>query len=106
MRCCPVRLSVLFVIPLLLGPLALGCPAQPTAAAQETASAKILRVPWTAFPAHLDPQRANGAEEAVAGLDYEGLTRLDAELNTVPAAAESWAFSADGTVLTFRCGGT
>ena len=35
-------------------------------------------------------------------LNYEGLTRLDENLNTVPAAAESWEFNEDGTVLTFH----
>jgi oligopeptide transport system substrate-binding protein len=35
-------------------------------------------------------------------LAFEGLTRLDEELNTVPAAAESWEFNHDGTVLTFH----
>ena len=37
---------ILLVVPLLLGPLALGRPAQGTAGAQEAAGAKILRVPW------------------------------------------------------------
>lgn len=35
-------------------------------------------------------------------LNYEGLTRLDEDLNTVPAAAETWEFNEDGTVLTFH----
>src|SRR5690606_26118878 len=35
-------------------------------------------------------------------LIYEPLVRLDAELNVVPAIADSWEFSADGLALTFR----
>ena len=72
-------------------------------AAQETAGDKILRVrmPW--WPDNLDPQKTSFVEEiAVSALDYEGLTRLNEDLETVPAAAESWEFNADGTLLTFR----
>lgn len=32
---------------------------------------------------------------------YEGLTRLDPNLETVPAAAKSWAYNDDATQLTF-----
>jgi oligopeptide transport system substrate-binding protein len=35
-------------------------------------------------------------------LIYEGLTRLDSELKTVPGAAESWEYNADATQLTFK----
>ena len=34
-------------------------------------------------------------------LNYEGLTRQDNDLNTVPAAAESWEFNEDATQITF-----
>jgi oligopeptide transport system substrate-binding protein len=58
-------------------------------------------MPW--WPGTLDPHLSSYVEEiAVSAVDYEGLTRLDAQLQTVPAAAESWAFSDDGTVLTFH----
>ena len=53
------------------------------------------------FPETFDPQR-DLTQPAVSGLDYEGLTRIDEEMNTVPGAAESWAFSDDGLVLTFH----
>ena len=33
---------------------------------------------------------------------YEGLTRLDKDLKTVPGAAERWDFNADGTQMTFH----
>jgi oligopeptide transport system substrate-binding protein len=53
------------------------------------------------FP--LDPQKTFAPPQvAVSGLDYEGLTRIDADLTTAPAAAESWETSADGTLLTFH----
>ena len=52
---------------------------------------------------HPDPQKTSYVEEiSVSSLDYEGLTRFDEQLNTVPAAAESWEFSEDGTRLTFH----
>jgi ABC-type transport system substrate-binding protein len=33
---------------------------------------------------------------------YEGLTRLDENLETVPAAAESWAYNDEATQLVFQ----
>jgi oligopeptide transport system substrate-binding protein len=68
-----------------------------------TDDAKILRVHQGGFPFTLDPQQGGYVNEiAVYVLGYEGLTRLDADLQTVPGAAESWSFSEDGTVLTFN----
>ena len=32
---------------------------------------------------------------------YEGLTKLDKDLKTVPGAAEKWEYNADATELTF-----
>lgn len=63
---------------------------------------RVLRIHQGVFPATLDPQRtAFVGEIAVVGLDFEGLTRLAWDLSTVPAAAESWAFSDDLMTLTF-----
>src|SRR5829696_7800629 len=71
--------------------------------AQETAGDKVLRIRQPFWPDVLDPQKSSYAEEiAVSSLDYEGLTRFDEDLQTVPAAAESWEFNADGTILTFH----
>jgi oligopeptide transport system substrate-binding protein len=71
--------------------------------AQETAGDKVLRIRQPFWPDVLDPQKSSYVEEiAVSSLDYEGLTRFDEDLQTVPAAAESWEFNADGTVLTFH----
>jgi oligopeptide transport system substrate-binding protein len=77
--------------------------ATPAAARQEDAP-KILRMHWgPAIPDTLDPQLSDeGQWEMSGGLDYEGLTRIDEELQPVPGAAESWAFSADGTTITFH----
>lgn len=64
---------------------------------------KILRIHNQVWPDNLDPQKMSFASEiAVASLNYEGLTRQDDQLNTVPAAAESWEFNDDATQLTFH----
>jgi oligopeptide transport system substrate-binding protein len=64
---------------------------------------KILRVHQVTFPENLDPQKASFSSEiAVLVLNYEALTRQDNDLNTVPAAAESWEFNEDATQLTFH----
>src|SRR5688500_19605938 len=95
----------LIVAPLLavlvLGTLVLGF--TPAAATQESAS-KILRINWgDYFPETLDPQLSHSGQWAISGgLDYEGLTRIDEELQIIPGAAESWEFSPDGTTLTFH----
>lgn len=55
-------------------------------------------------PADLDPQAVTGiAESKVLTALFEPLVRLDAEtLHPVPALAERWEISADGTVYTFH----
>ncbi len=73
------------------------------AAGGEAAAAdKVLRVNLGTFPDILDPQKSSFVNE-IANLKmvYEGLTRQDGELATVPAAAESWAYNDDATQLTF-----
>lgn len=64
---------------------------------------EMLRVNLGTYPDMLDPQKSSFVNE-IAHLNkaYEGLTRLDAELNTVPAAAESWEYNEDATVVTFK----
>jgi ABC-type oligopeptide transport system substrate-binding subunit len=72
----------------------------PVAATQE-GSAKILRInAGDFFPETFDPQLSDNGQGFYL-VDFEGLTRIDEELQVVPAAAESWAFSSDGTTLTF-----
>jgi len=75
----------------------------PAASAQDAASGKVLRVDQGFFPLTLDPQKSGDLSAiAVSILDYEGLTRLDEKLQTIPGAAESWETNPDGTVLTFH----
>lgn len=79
-----------------------GAPAGGEAAAP--AAAKTLRInPGSGtFPDMIDPQKSSFVNE-IANLKmvYEGLTRLDDKLGTVPAAAETWAYNGDATQLTF-----
>ena len=92
----------LFALVALLAVFALVVPLAAVAAAQDAAGGRVLRIRMPNWPDTLDPQKTSYVQEiVVSALDYEGLTRLDEQLNTVPAAAERWEFSPDGTVLTF-----
>jgi len=63
----------------------------------------VLRVNLNSYPDIIDPQKSSFVNEiAHLKLMYEGLTRLDEKLETVPAAAESWTYSADATQVTFK----
>jgi oligopeptide transport system substrate-binding protein len=54
-------------------------------------------------PDSLDPHKARSTEAMVVLRDlFEGLTRLDRNAVTIPAAAESWTVSEDGLVYTFK----
>jgi oligopeptide transport system substrate-binding protein len=54
-------------------------------------------------PDSLDPHKARSNEAMVVLRDlFEGLTRLDKNAVTIPAAAESWTISEDGLVYTFK----
>jgi oligopeptide transport system substrate-binding protein len=73
-----------------------------TAEATGGAGGGVLRFHDTAFPVTLDPQDSSIANEiAVLLLNYEGLTRFDENLETVPGAAESWESNEDATEFTF-----
>ena len=87
---------------LLIGSLVLSL--RPAMAVQEGIKSGVLRVNWGGgFYDTLDPQLSHEGQWAISGgLDYEGLTRIDEELNSVPGAAESWAFSPDGMTVTFH----
>jgi oligopeptide transport system substrate-binding protein len=64
---------------------------------------KVLRVMQEVYPDVVDPQKSSyGIEIAVLALPYEGLTRLDTNLETVPGAAESWEYNEDATQITFH----
>ncbi len=69
-----------------------------------TAEAKpaVLRINLGSYPDIIDPQKSSFVNEiAHLKLIYEGLTKFNDKLETVPGAAEKWAYNADGTVLTF-----
>jgi oligopeptide transport system substrate-binding protein len=66
-------------------------------------SGKVLRVHHTGYPDVVDPQKSSFSNELdILELVYEGLTRLDTNLQTVPAAAESWDYNDDATQITFH----
>lgn len=61
-----------------------------------------LRINLGTYPDIIDPQKSSFVNEiAHLNLIYEGLTRLDKDLNTVPGAAEKWVYNGDATELTF-----
>lgn len=78
-------------------------PAAPAESGGEAAAMdKVLRINLGTFPDMLDPQKSSFVNEiANLKLVYEGLTRQDGDLATVPAAAESWSYNDDATQLTF-----
>ena len=88
--------GLLLVFALLMPAVALRADAQ-------DAEGKVLRIQRGTYPDTIDPQVGSAlAEISIWTLNYEGLTRLDGNLQTVPAAAESWEFNEDATSITFR----
>lgn len=86
-------------------------PPQPTILAAPTRAARtvpvegtqILRIGSGAYPESLDPQKASYVNEIqVLQLAYEGLTAVDPQGNLIPASAESWEVSPEGTQITFH----
>ena len=68
----------------------------------QDAGEKVLRVHQLTYPDDFDPQKSSFTNEIdILALAYEGLTRLDENQETVPAAAESWEFNEDATQITF-----
>ena len=81
--------------------LALTVPALTALAAQD--EGKLLRIHHQVVPDVVDPQKSSYSNEIdILALAYEGLTRFDTELQTVPAAAESWEYNDDATQITFH----
>lgn len=69
----------------------------------EQTQAKVLRIHQIVYPDVVDPQKSSYANEIdILALAYEGLTRLDTNQATVPAAAESWEYNQDATQITFH----
>ena len=63
---------------------------------------KVMRVNLSGYPDNLDPQQASFVNEiAHLSMIYEGLTKLDKDLKTIPGAAEKWEYNKDATELTF-----
>jgi oligopeptide transport system substrate-binding protein len=63
---------------------------------------KVLSVHHPTYPDVVDPQKSSFTNEIdILSLAYEGLTRLDTNQATVPAAAESWEYNDDATQITF-----
>lgn len=82
---------------LVLASFILGACAKAPAAPSQT-----LRVNLGSYPDTIDPQKSSFVNEiAHLKLMYEGLTRLDAKLETVPGSAEKWEYNSDATELTF-----
>ncbi len=74
-----------------------------TRVAAQDAGNKVLRIHHLTYPDNIDPQKGSFTNEIdVMAMAYEGLTKLDSNLQTVPAAAESWDFNQEGTVVTFH----
>ncbi len=66
------------------------------------AQAANLRMAWSQDATGLDPHKQTAFSSLrLLELIYEPLVRLDADLNVVPAIADSWEFSDDGLTLTF-----
>ena len=64
---------------------------------------KTIRLHQALYPEAADPQIASASNEIdILSYNYEGLTRLDENLATVPGAAESWTFNDDLTSITFK----
>jgi peptide/nickel transport system substrate-binding protein len=74
-----------------------------TTVAAVPALAAPLRMAWAQDATGLDPHKQTAFSSLrLLELVYEPLVRLDADLNVVPAIADSWEFSADGLTLTFK----
>lgn len=82
--------------------LALVIPVATIGVAAQDDAGKVLRVHHPVYPDDFDPQKSSFTNEIdILALAYEGLTRLDENQQTVPAAAESWEFNEEGTQVTF-----
>lgn len=92
-----LALPLLFAIALLTG-----CGGNKSAVEQGIRD-RVLHYGNGVEPGDLDPHTNTGSPESVIlGEIFEGLVARSASLGIVPAAAESWGFSADGRIITFR----
>jgi len=73
-----------------------------TATPAPVVKAKLLRINMGTWPDIIDPQKSSRVNEiAHLKLIYEGLTKFNEKLETVPGAAEKWEYNKDATELTF-----
>ncbi len=73
---------------------------EPTAAPEKD---KVLHINIGTYPDVIDPQKSSFVIEITTlKMIYEGLTKLDHDLNTVPGSAESWTYNDTATELTFQ----
>ena len=88
---------LVLVVVLVIASMVLGaCKKAPEAPSQ------TLRINLGTYPDILDPQKASFVNEiSHIQLMYEGLTKLNTKLETVPGAAEKWEYNSDATEVTF-----
>ena len=73
-----------------------------TATPAPVQKAKVLRINLGTYPDIIDPQKSSFVNEiAHLKLIYEGLTKLNPKLETVPGSAEKWEYNTAATELTF-----
>lgn len=93
LRKSPTKLLIRIGLAAMLGIAALVMPAE----------AATLRMAWSQDATGLDPHKQTAFSSLrLLELIYEPLVRLDANLQIIPALADSWEFSAEGTTLTFK----
>jgi oligopeptide transport system substrate-binding protein len=64
--------------------------------------AKVLRINIGTYPDIVDPQKSSFVNEiAHLNLMYQGLTKFNDKLETVPGSAEKWEYNPEATELTF-----
>ncbi len=84
------------------GTQAPGATAAPVATEPGAVRENTLRINLGTYPDIIDPQVSSFVGEiAHLKLFYEGLTKFNDKLETVPGSAESWEYNADATELTF-----
>ena len=67
------------------------------------AARKVLRVNTGSYPDVIDPQKSSFVSEiGHLSMIYEGLTKLNEKLETIPGSAEKWTYNADASELTFN----
>jgi len=68
----------------------------------KAAVAKVLRVNAGSYPDVIDPQKSSYTGEiGHLQLIYEGLTKFNTKLETVPGAAEKWEYNTEATEIVF-----